>query len=64
MIISEVLKSDTSKGESNTIYFWRDNHGNEIDLIIEDEGKTKLIEIKSSATFRPNFLKIILKTEE
>jgi len=63
MVVSEVLKSYTSMGESTPVYFWRDSHGNEIDLVVETGGETKLIEIKSSATFRPSFLKTILKTE-
>ena len=39
------------------IYFFRDSNGNEIDAIIELEGKLKAIEIKSGKTLNNDFFK-------
>jgi predicted AAA+ superfamily ATPase len=39
------------------LYFFRDSHGNEVDLLIREERKLLPVEIKSSATFSPDFLK-------
>ena len=38
-------------------YFWRDNTGNEIDLIIDEGRKQKAIEIKSSRVINTDFFK-------
>lgn len=48
--ISELLKHRFNIGMEPNIYFWRDNIGNEIDVIIENKGKLIPIEIKSGAT--------------
>jgi predicted AAA+ superfamily ATPase len=50
-IISETLKFRWNSGEFGPIYFWRENNGKEIDLIIENEENTLAIEIKSGKTF-------------
>ena len=56
-VISEILKQRYARGVMEEIYFYRDNHGNEVDLCIETERKLYLIEIKSAATFSKHFLK-------
>ncbi|MCA1949149.1 MAG: ATP-binding protein [Treponema sp.] len=52
-IIAEFLKTRLSNGLDPGIYFWRDNIGTEIDLILEDGQERKAIEIKSGKTFSP-----------
>ncbi len=39
------------------MFFYRDTHGNEVDLIIKQGRKLTPVEIKSAATFTPDFLK-------
>ncbi|MBV6492948.1 MAG: hypothetical protein LDLANPLL_00954 [Turneriella sp.] len=56
-IISEVIKKFYAKGEEAPVYFWRDQHGHEVDLVIDRGSKLELIEIKSSATFHSDFCK-------
>ncbi|MEX0896086.1 MAG: ATP-binding protein [Patescibacteria group bacterium] len=56
-IVSEFKKEISETNKSARIYFYRDNHGNEIDLIIDTGGNLIPIEIKSSATFSKNFFK-------
>lgn len=59
MVISEIIKENMNFNNNYGINFWRDNHKKEIDLIIEFGNKIKAIEIKSSATFRKEFLKTL-----
>lgn len=52
-IVAEILKFRYSNGLTADIYFWRDNVGNEIDIIFEEGQKRKVIEVKSVKTFSP-----------
>jgi hypothetical protein len=56
-LILEVLKSYLNKGKRAELFFYRDTHGNEVDLIIKEGRRLIPIEIKSAATFTPHFLK-------
>ena len=47
--ISEIKKNKCNQGESNGIFYFRDNLGNEIDLIIEKETGPIAVEIKSAS---------------
>lgn len=55
LIIGEYIKSRFNVGLPNNAFFWRDNTGNEIDLLIEKGGKTIPIEIKSGETLNASF---------
>ena len=55
-VVSETLKHRWNQGLQADIYFWRDNHGTEVDLLFEHEGKLHAVEIKSGATFSPDWL--------
>ena len=59
-IILEFLKKRLNSGKSPHMYFWRDNIGNEIDLLIEDSGIPDAIEIKSGKTITTDYFKGIL----
>ena len=56
-IISEVLKNNYNANTVKDLYFWRDNTGHEIDLIIEETHHAKFTEIKSSQTINPSYFK-------
>ncbi len=60
-IISDLIKYSYNHGELTDFYFWKDNHNNEIDLLMESGNKIKVIEIKSAQTFREEFLKNMSK---
>jgi predicted AAA+ superfamily ATPase len=49
-VISEIIKSYWHNGEKPSLYFYRDEKGNEIDLLIYQNGKYYPIEIKKHAT--------------
>lgn len=57
LIISDLAKNFYNKGQPPPFYFWRDNTGNEIDLIIDEGTKIKSIEIKSAGTIHPDSFK-------
>lgn len=57
MIILELMKSWFNQGRRPDFYFFRDTHGNEVDLLIRDQGRLLPVEIKSAATFSASFLK-------
>jgi predicted AAA+ superfamily ATPase len=61
-ILLEVLKKSVNSGTSDALYYWRDNKGLEIDLIVESEsGQMLPIEIKSSQTYTNKFSQNISK---
>jgi predicted AAA+ superfamily ATPase len=50
-VVSELYKKRLNTGLPIDLYFWRDNTGNEIDLIVENEKGLQPIEIKSGSTY-------------
>lgn len=56
-IISEVKKSFYNNHRAAPLYYWRDNKGTEVDLIIEKAEKFDIVEIKSGKTINPSFFK-------
>ncbi len=56
-VITEYLKNSRNKGDNSNPYFWRDNVGNEIDLLEDLGQQLKIIEIKSGKTIRDDFFK-------
>lgn len=59
MVILEIMKYQFNHGKDADIYFYRDSHQNEIDVILQHQGKLIPIEIKSTATFDASLLKNI-----
>ena len=57
MVLIELLKGRFNAGLDANFYFYRDNHGNEIDIIQQQGQFINIFEIKSSMTFHPDFLK-------
>ena len=49
-VVSEVVKHRTHRGRSGGISFYRDRHGAELDLVVEEPDVLTLIEAKSAAT--------------
>ncbi|KIA95783.1 ATPase AAA [Pedobacter kyungheensis] len=57
MIIIEMLKARFNKGLNDNLYFWRDNVGNEIDVLIDEAGILRPIEIKAGKTINTDYFK-------
>lgn len=51
-VVGELVKSNFNIGERFSLYFWRDNHRKEVDVIFESGTKQAGIEIKSGQTIR------------
>jgi predicted AAA+ superfamily ATPase len=58
-VIAEYYKHYLSQGKEAPIYFWRDQHGHEIDLILDKSSFLFPIEIKLSQTFQSEFVENI-----
>jgi len=59
-VISELLKYRFNKAKNNNLFFWRDNIGHEIDIIVEMNDKLLPVEIKSGKTITAEFFKGII----
>ena len=57
MVVSEWMKQLSNRGMKWNTYFWRDKTGREIDFIIDINGKSIPIEIKSGQTVKKDFYK-------
>ena len=55
-VISELMKDRTYKDIGSTFYYYRTNHGVEVDLIEEDGQELKVYEIKSSRTYKSSMV--------
>jgi len=56
-IVNELIKHRYNEGKEPRVFFWRDSHGNEVDLLIEMADKWNIIEIKSGTTLNSDYLK-------
>ncbi len=57
LVVVDLLKKRYNAGMDNNLFFYRDNHGNEVDVVQEAGAKVTAYEIKSAQTFTPHFLK-------
>lgn len=57
MVLLDLLKTKLNAGEDPQLFYYRDNHGNEVDVIIKYRDWLIPVEIKSTATFHPSLLK-------
>jgi predicted AAA+ superfamily ATPase len=56
LVISELMKYRFNQGLASNLYFWRNNTGEEVDVLIEQGEQLMPVEIKSSQTFHSDFL--------
>lgn len=49
-VVNEYLKARFNRGLPSNLYFWRDNVGHEVDLVLEQGGRLVPVEIKSGRT--------------
>jgi uncharacterized protein len=57
LVILELMKRRFNKALQKKLYFWRDNSGHEIDVILERAGAQLPLEIKSGKTVSDDFFK-------
>ena len=61
MVINSFIKSSWNQGAEPDLRFWRDSQGNEIDLLVYEGDQPTAYEIKSGATFSPDYFKTLTK---
>ncbi len=57
LIVGEALKARLNQGLAPELYFWRDNHGLEVDLLVAADNTLQPIEVKSGHTLTRDLLK-------
>jgi hypothetical protein len=60
-VIVELFKRRLNAGRKGNLFFWRDNTGLEVDVIAENAGRLRPIEIKSGATIASDWFRGIRK---
>ena len=59
LVVAELFKTSLHRGEEPRMTFWRTAAGSEVDLIVETQSGLVPIEIKASATARPDMAREI-----
>jgi predicted AAA+ superfamily ATPase len=59
LVVVEALKARYNRGLTANLYFYRDSHGNEIDLLHKSGRRMIGMEIKAAATWNAEFKKIL-----
>jgi len=57
LIVAELLKRRLNRGLAPELYFYRDSHGYEVDVVVRRGRALVPVEIKSAATFDESFLR-------
>lgn len=55
-VVSELTKAYFSKAEEPPLFFWRDQHGHEVDIILDLSTRLHPVEVKSGTTFKSEWL--------
>ncbi|MFN0182732.1 MAG: ATP-binding protein [Aquabacterium sp.] len=56
-VVAEFVKNRFNAGRPAALYYWRDNNGNEADLLFEVGGQVQPVEIKSGRTVTIDYLR-------
>jgi len=57
LVVADIVKGALNRGIRPEIFFFRDSNGNEVDLLIRENGALTPVEIKSAGTFSMDFIK-------
>ncbi len=55
LVILDLMKNKLNQGQESNLYFWRNNHGREVDCVIDNNTGLYPVEIKSGQTKSPHF---------
>ncbi len=64
LVVMEAVKQISNRGDEGDLYFFRDQNGREVDLILDHDRHLTPIEIKASFTWNPEFSRQILWFQE
>lgn len=60
LVLLEIMKSRMNRGKEPNVFFYRDNHQNEVDIVIKQADLLIPVEVKSTMTFNSALLKNLL----
>lgn len=63
-VVMEVIKHRYNHGMLGGVYFYRDSHQNEVDILLKQEGEITAIEVKASMTYHTSFNRHIARLQE
>ncbi len=55
-VVAELMKGRLNRGAKSNVFFWRNNTGLEVDVLVDQAGRLCPIEIKSGTTFVSDWL--------
>lgn len=64
MVVMECIKHRYNQGKEGNVYFYRDSNGQEVDILVKEEGQLTAIEVKSSMTYQPSFAKSLQRLSD
>ena len=64
VVVGEVVRGFYNRGKIPRIFWWRTAHGEEVDFVIEDQGKITPLEVKLSSNINKNMAKGLLSFYE
>ncbi|MFH1876606.1 MAG: ATP-binding protein [Candidatus Omnitrophota bacterium] len=56
-VVAELLKARMNHGKNSNLYFFRDNVGNEVDILLENGASVKPVEIKLGKTINDDYFR-------
>jgi uncharacterized protein len=59
LMLLQYLKFCRNTGRQDQLFFWRDNNGNEVDLLVERSNTLSPVEFKSGATYQASWEKAL-----
>jgi predicted AAA+ superfamily ATPase len=64
-VLGQILRARAARGSAGQVFFWRDAHGVEVDFLIEQNARVRLIEAKWAETLTdPRALKPLLTVRD
>lgn len=63
LVVSDLIKQRFNAGQPAALYFWRNNTGQEVDILFEEGLRLRAVEIKSGATVLSNWLRNLQRWE-
>lgn len=64
LVVMEAVKYRMNAGKEGGVFFYRDSNGNEVDVLLKEEGEITALEVKSSMTYNTEFEKSLKKITE
>ena len=64
-VLGQIVRARAATGSAGQVFFWRDAHGTEVDFLIEQNGRVRLIEAKwAEAVGEPRAVKPLLTVRD